>query len=80
MICRFGKTTHWRQKRHKLSVQYLTNSGGFDIFALFSGGQEHLEQVQRGGGETAAHTGGAGIRVRLRDHLRVASSQAWQVQ
>ena len=72
MICRFGKTTLWRQKRHKLSVQYLTNSGGFDIFAMFSGGQEHLEQVQRGGGEAFAHLGGAGLRLCIRDHLKLS--------
>ena len=28
---------------------------------LFAGGQEHPEQVQRGGGEEIAHSGGAGI-------------------
>jgi len=42
-------------------------------------GQKHLEQVQRGGGETAAHLGGAGLRLCIRDHfkLRQCTSQTW---
>ena len=42
---------------------------------LFAGGQEHPGQVQRRGGEEAAHSGGAGIRVRVRDHQQLTLQQ-----
>ena len=37
----------------------------------FSGGQEHIEQVQRGGGEAFAHFGRAGLRLCIRDHFKL---------
>ena len=42
---------------------------------LFAGGQEHPGQVQRRGGEEAAHSGGAGLRVRVRDHQQLTLQQ-----
>ena len=39
---------------------------------FFSGGQEHAGQVQRRGGEEAAHPGGAGLCVRLRDDQQLS--------
>ena len=42
---------------------------------LLAGGQEHPGQVQRRGGEEAAHSGGAGIRVRVRDHQQLTLQQ-----
>ena len=38
---------------------------------LFAGGQEHPEQVQRGGGEEIAHSGGAGIRLCIWNHFQL---------
>ena len=43
------------------------------LTVLFPGGQEHLEQVQRGGGEATAHLGGAGLRLCIRDHFKLSS-------
>ena len=42
---------------------------------LLAGGQEHPGQVQRRGGEEAAHSGGAGLRVRVRDHQQLTLQQ-----
>ena len=42
-----------------------------ELTDLFAGGQEHLEQVQRGGGEATAHLRGAGLRLCIRDHFKL---------
>ena len=36
-----------------------------------AGGQEHVEQVPRGGGEATSYSGGPGIRLRLRNHRQL---------
>ena len=70
------KREEWKNKTNKntfvsrRTLKHELNKQQIKSF-LFAGGQEHPEQVQRGGGEEIAHSGGAGIRLCIWNHFQL---------